>query len=70
MRPERRTEYEHALVNHANSLRQRPLAIADSTGRRNSLMKSFSWRFVVQCFSRAFVESPSDSVEFGLRKYG
>ena len=42
-------------------------AAADSTGRRNSLMKSLSWCFVVQCLSGPFVEAPSDRIELGLR---
>ena len=46
---------------------ERPLTTADSTGRRNSLMKSLSWCFVVQCLSGSFVEAPSDRVELGLR---
>jgi len=43
------------------------LSAADSSGRRNSWMKSFSRCFVVWCFPRAFVEAPSDRVELGLR---
>jgi hypothetical protein len=34
------------------------------------LMESFGGCLEMQCFSRAFVESPSDRVEFGLRVGG
>src|SRR5215813_9422395 len=43
------------------------LSSADSTGRRNKLMKSLGWCLEIQCLPRPFVKPPSYRVELGLR---
>src|SRR5206468_5382208 len=45
---------------------ERPPLAADSTGQRNSFMKSLCGRFVLQRLPWSFVEAPSDGVELGL----
>lgn len=46
---------------------ERQLQTADSTGRCNSLMESFGWRFVIQCLPWALVQPSRYSVQFRLR---
>ena len=43
-----------------------PKDLAASTGRRNTLVKSLSWRFEVQRFSWPLVELAGDAVEMRL----
>jgi hypothetical protein len=42
---------------------------AASTGRCNTGVESFCWRFKLQCFSWPFVELTSHFIQMGLRVY-
>jgi hypothetical protein len=49
---------------------QRPLWVADSTGRRNTFVEHLSWRLVAQGLPRTLVQFSRNGIQAGLRVAG